>query len=259
MFQNKYLFIFFVIFFPLSFLAQETPKKNYTIGVQSFKYYLPYSQFSNGKYSGFNKELLDMFAKNKDYNFTYKAYPLKRLYKTFLNQKLDFKYPDNPYWNASLKEKSNILYSDTVIEYIDGVMVLPENKNKKPQELKKLAIVAAFTPYPYLKDIKEGKIKTYEVFDYRNLITKALKKKVDGIYSNIAVSQYYLKNVLDKKNQLVFDDNLPYIKNYRSLSSIKYPHIIVEFNAFLKEKKRDIDILKKKYNLNNSLTPKNNR
>lgn len=248
---KKYLCLLFFIVLPLCLQAQEIKKKVYTIGVQSFKYYLPYSQFSKGHYSGFNKELLDMFAKSKNYTFIYKAYPLKRLYKTFLEQELDFKYPDNPYWNAKLKVNLNIVYSDVVVESLDGVMVLPKNKNKNISNLKKLGVLAAFTPYPYLKDIKENKIKTYEIYDYRNMLTKALKNKVDGVYSNIMVSRYYLKNIMHKENQLVFDESLPYIKNERFFSTIKYPHIIKEFNQFLKENTKNIDILKKQYNIDN--------
>lgn len=250
---KKYLFFVFLCFSPLFLLAQNIEKKVYTIGVQDFEHYLPYSQYSNGKYSGFNRELLDMFAKSKNYTFVYSPYPIKRLYENFLNQKLDFKYPDNPYWSAKQKKYLNIKYSSKVVEYIDGVMVLPKNKNKDISKLNNLGIVAGFTPFPYLKYIKDGKIKISEVFNYENMLIRALKNREDGIYSNIAVSKYYLKNILNKEDMLVFDENLPHVRNYRYLSSIKYPHIIKEFNVFLKVHKKEINSLKRKYNIYNYL------
>jgi len=245
----KLLFFICLFFIPIFSQAEHSFKKDYIIGVQNFEQYLPYSQFANGRYRGFNKKLLDLFAKSKGYKFVYQAYPVKRLYKSFLDKKVDFKYPDNPYWNADLKINSNITYSQKVVEYIDGVMVIPKNKNRDISKLKNLAVVAGFTPFPYFTYIKEDKIRVMEFFEYKKMLDMGLRHRVDGVYSNIAVTQYYLREVLNQEDRLIFDENLPYIKSHRYLSTIKYPDIIEEFNIFLKKYKHRIDTLKRNYNI----------
>lgn len=256
MFIIRYIILIFIMLFPVSLMAQDNIKKVFTIGVQDFKYYLPYSQYVNNEYIGFNREILDMFATSKGYTFIYKAYPVKRLIYGFLNNTVDFKYPDNSYWNSELKKDSKIIYSNKVLKYIDGVMVLPENKYKGISKLGNLAVAAGFTPYPFFKYINNGQIKVDEVFNYENLLIKGLKNRVGGIYSNISVSQHYLKNFMKKENQLVFDESLPYIKDYRYLSTIKYAKVIEEFNLFLHKYQKEINSLKEKYNLNNYLEVK---
>jgi len=250
---KKSFFILVIFFLPLFLLATNVPKTQYTIGVQNFKHYLPYSQYQNKKYVGFNRELLDMFAKKMGYEFIYKAYPIKRLYKTFLNKGLDFKYPDNKYWNAKLKRLSPITYSNKVIEYIDGVMVKPKNREKGIKYLKNLSIVAGFTPFSYTRYIKNGRVKFHEEFNYKNMIIKVLAERVDGVYSNIAVTKYYLTNVAKKNEQLVFNRNLPHIRSFRHLSTIRYPKVIQEFNIFLQSNKGEIENLKRKYKIFNYL------
>ncbi len=113
----------------MSLHSGELPiERKLIIGVQDFKEYLPYSQYNNGRYSGFNRELLDLFAYYYKYHFTYEAYPIKRLYKKFTTGRIDLKYPDNAYWSAHLKKKLPIKYSTPVVTYIDGVMVRPKKK-----------------------------------------------------------------------------------------------------------------------------------
>ncbi len=252
----KYFLIFLIFSLNNTVFAKSLVKKEFIIGVQDFEHYLPYSQYLNKKYIGFNKELLLMFAQKKSYKFTFAAYPLKRLYRVFLSNKVDLKYPDNPYWNAKLKENSKIFYSDSVVEYIDGVMVKKSNRNIIIRELKRLGVVAGFTPYPYLKYEKNGQIEISEEFNYKTMITKVLLERYEGIYSNIAVTKYYLNDVMHKNNELVFNTNLPYIRSDRYLSSIKYPEIIEEFNEFLEVEKTKIDELKKKYKILNYLPSK---
>ena len=223
-------------------------KKSFVVGVQDFREYLPYSEYVNGEYRGFNRELLDLFARSNGYVFKYKAFPIKRLYRVFLNTDvLDLKYPDNPYWSRNLKKDMAVTYSDPVVEYIDGVMIHPTNKGKGIAHLKVLGVVAGFTPVAYLEYIENREIQVREIYDYRNLLVQAIHKRIDGVYSNIMVSRYYLYKENLKIDALVFDPELPYTKSYRHLSSIHHPEIIEAFNAFLIHDTETIEKLKKKY------------
>lgn len=222
-------------------------QQQFTVGVQNFKEYLPYSQYEQGEYSGFSRRLLDLFASTRGYTFVYAAYPVKRLYRVFLEEGVDLKYPDNPYWSADLKQGKAITYSQPVVEYIDGVLVKPERKGQGVAAIHILGVIRGFTPFTYMKLIQAGTIRTAENRHYEGLLRQVLTGRVDGAYVNIAVSRYYLAKYFHDANVLVFDPDLPHTRSQRHLSSIKYPKIIEEFNEFLKRHKKVVDSLKKEY------------
>ena len=52
--------------FLMAFVGTVSADKGiYTIGVQDFESFLPYSQYSNQAYDGLGKAILDLFAKKK--------------------------------------------------------------------------------------------------------------------------------------------------------------------------------------------------
>ena len=105
-------------------------KKTYTIGVQNFETYHPYSEFKDNRYRGFNRDLLDLFAKTQGFKFEYKARPIKRLYAEFIIGNFDFKSPDNARWALDIKANNKIYYSQAVVNYTDGLIVKKENIGK---------------------------------------------------------------------------------------------------------------------------------
>lgn len=248
--KNKMYYIVLLCILISSFfqivLAED--KKTFVIGVQDFQEYLPESQYKNGEYTGFGRDLLDMFAKEYGYKFEYKALPIKRLYSDFVAENIDFKYPDSENWSADVKKGKKVKYSVSIVKYIDGVMVLPENKGKKIENLKSLGIPLGYTPFAYLELIKNGKIKISENPNYEGLLKQSIAGKIDGAYSNIAVANYYMTEIF-KEKKLVFDDSLPNTKSTRHISTIKYPEIIDKFNKFMLDKKEDINLLKIKYEI----------
>ncbi len=219
----------------------------FVVGVQNFKEYLPYSQYENGVYTGFSRKLLDLFASTQGYTFEYAAYPVKRLYRVFLERAVDFKYPDNAYWSADLKQGHTIAYSDPVVEYIDGVLVTPQNRGKGTAALNTLGVIHGFTPFAYMKFIKAGELQTSENRNYEGLLRQTMTGRVDGAYMNVAVSRYYVSKYLQDPQAVVFDAELPHTRSFRHLSSIKHPHIITEFNAFLQTHTQAVEALKHEY------------
>lgn len=219
----------------------EPVKTDFIIGVQEIEEYLPYSQIRDGEYIGFNRELLDMFAEYKGYNFTYVPRPIKRLLKEFTEGKYDFKYPDNPYWASESKKDFNIIYSDPVVEFIDGVIVTESQKDLPLDSLQKLGMILGYTPVPYLDYIYEDKISVSTSYFLKNLLVLLKREQIDGIYINIDVAKCYI----DDSDKFYFNTTLPYIRATRHLSTINYPEIINEFNIFLIEKQAEIKELKK--------------
>lgn len=234
--------------------AGAMAKTKYVVGVQNFSEYLPYSSYDkkSKEYTGFNRKILDLFAKSKGYTFSYKALPLKRLTVDYIKGKVDLKYPDNKYWAKGLKKGKNIKYSSTVVNYIDGVLVKPGNKGMGVENLKKMGILRGFTPFTYLKQIKSGKVKVVENNSIAGLLKQVQKGRIDGAYFNVAVTQHYLKSL--PKVKVTFDGSLPHARSTRHLSSFKHPKLIKEFNAFLKGNKGKVEALKAKYKVEEGIS-----
>jgi len=224
-----------------------TTDKTYVVGVENLDYFPFYSGAKKDSYGGFAREFLDAFAKAEGYKFTYKALPIKRLFNDFLKEKIDFKFPDNSYWQSDLKKGINIAYSKSVVNYIDGAMVLPENKGKGIESLKTLGTVMGFTAWDYLDLIKSNKVKIIENPSFKGLLKQAIEKRINGAYINPAVARYQLENVMNKPNALVFDPNLPHTKSSYMLSTIKHPEIIEKLNIFMEQNKQAIEEMKNKY------------
>lgn len=230
-------------------LMLSTPSfaaKKFVVGVENLEFYPLYS-WDGKNYSGFFKEFLDGFAESKGYTLVYKGLPVKRLYKSFFKGKVDFKYPDSPYWGADLKKGKSIHYSNGVVEYIDGTVVLKENKGKGIGAVKNLGIVRGFTAWDYLGHIKAGKVKINESNGFDSLLKKLMKNRVSGAYANIAVANYIAGEKLGKKGVVVFDPALPHTKGNYQISTMKYPSVIKELNTYIKKNKTKIAKLKKKY------------
>lgn len=228
-------------------------KEEFTIGVQNFEDYRPYSQVVNGEYTGFNREILDLFAQQRGYSFTYIIRPPARLVSELLNGKIDCIYPSNPYWAADIKKGYTITYSDPVVEYVDGVIVHKERAAYDIDSLKVLGTITGFTPFAYLTKITSGEIRLTENPSGESLLKQLLLKRIDGAYMNIAVSNVYREKMKNQGEELLFNPRLPYTKSYRSLSTIRYPEIVTEFNSFLKENASLVDSLKKVYEVEKGL------
>ncbi len=222
--------------------------KSFVVGVEDLSY-LPYYSAETGDYTGLGRDVLDAFAKKHGYIFKYQNLPLERLFKYFVGGKLDFKYPDTPMWQKVMKKGKKITYSEMVVNYIDGVMVLPKRKGAGLGKIKVLGTIKGFTVWDYLEHVKAKSVAIDEVYSMNSLLKKTLAGRVDGAYLNIEVAKYNLEKSLNRPNGLVFDGGLPHTKGSYYLSSIKHPEIIKQFNAFLKEDKAKVDALKKKYKI----------
>lgn len=233
-----------VFIFCFSVHAKET----YTIGVEGIEF-LPYSSAKNGEYTGALREIMDEFAKAEGIEFTYQPLPIKRLYTNFFSGKIDFKLPASKYWQKEIKEKRklNIIYSEDIIKYIDGVMVTKSEQGI--EKLKKLGIIAGFTPWGYQEQIKKGDIQLFENTKMESIIHQLMMKRIDGFYTNIAVTNKYLNENFEKNNLVKYDKTLPNTTDYYKIATLKHGEIIEKFNKFLTSKRDEIKKIEKKYGL----------
>lgn len=170
----------------------------------------------------------------------------------FLHGQVDMKMPDNEYWSADIKEGKNIIYSKPIVEYIDGVMVKPENIIYGIDDLENMGVVLGFTPFAYSDLIEEGKINMHETRSLEGLLNQVILGRVDGGYINISVAEHYMKE-WGENEKLLFNRNLPFTKSTRHLSTINHPELIDKFNEFLIKEKDKIDALKEKYKVEESV------
>lgn len=181
--------------------------------------------------------------------------PVRRLFHEFVNGRGDLKYPDDPTWALSVKKDAPIVYSDPVVEYVNGVMVTPDNRGHPVDDIKTLGLVAGWTAYPFLGRVEAGEVKIAENNSYDGLLKQAIAGRIDGAYSNVASSQYYLEHIVGQPDALVFDENLPHVRSGRTLASISHPALIAKFNAFLKSHADEIDALKLAHAVEAGLDP----
>lgn len=242
--KNKIVCFIFCCIFPLCAYSSH-----YTVGTEDIQYYPHYGKLNDQTpgFSGYAKEVLDQFSQQQKLSFSYKFYPIKRLYQAFeKDQAVDFKYPDNPKWNYSTSSTKKITYSVPLGSFIDGTVVLKKNKHFTLNHIKKIGTIKGFTPQAYLDRIQNGEVKLFEFSNTEKLLKALSHRYVDAIYVNIDVvnHQMRIRNV-----PTTFIKTLPYQTGHYHFSTIKHPELIEKLNAFLNKNAMLLENLKEKYKL----------
>jgi polar amino acid transport system substrate-binding protein len=218
-------------------------QRELVVGVEELEYYPMYA-WRDGEYVGAAREILDAFARDRNYRLTYRPLPIKRLFAELINGGIDLKFPDNPFWAADLKQGSTVSYSKPVIAYIDGVMVRPANKGMGADSVRTLGTVAGFTPFAWLDRIKAGKTVLKENPRMELLLKQAAVSHIDGAYVSVAVANHVLSTTLAMPGSLVFDPALPHSRDSYLLSSTRHPEVVSEFDAWMAANQTRIKTIK---------------
>ena len=233
----------------LVFNTHASEEITFIIGVEDNQYF-PHYTYEDGEYQGIGKEILSAFFTEKNYKFKYKALPVARLFQSFLDGSVDFKYPDNAFWSISEKQGKGVIYSSPVMPSTDGVMVLPENNGKKSaNQIKILGTIRGFTAPQWMGRVERGEMILAENDNSSLLVKQVFAKRIEGAYGNIDVMRYILRNEYKDGAALIFDSSLPHTRDHYYLSSIKYPEVINEFDIWLKENEKFISNLKLEYQI----------
>ncbi len=229
--------------------------QTFVVGVENQDYLPAYGQIQ-GKYQGFARELFDAFARDRDYVFEYRALPVPRLYASFFNGQLDFKFPDNANWKRDQRDGKAITYSEPVLTYIDGVVVPVGRKDITVDAIRTLGTVAGFTPWAWMDRIDTGKVKVSENASFEALVRQVVAGRIDGAYANIAVVNYQLNKVLAMPGALVFAPQLPYSRDHYHLATLKHAGVVNEFNIWLRQNGSLVDAMKRRHGVEVSLPAK---
>ena len=211
--------------------ASPSPRR-LRVGVENLDY-LPIGAVVDGAYAGAAREILDAFARDAGLEIEYVPLAVARLHATFLEGGVDLKFPDNPKWKAELKRGRDVVYSAPVIAYADGTMTTPDRAGRGAAGMRVIGSAAGFTPWDWLPDIESGRVQLRENADLGALVRQAILGRVDGVYASVAVVNHQLDEVLRRPGALVLDTSLPHRRDGYSLSSIRHPGIIREFDAWL--------------------------
>lgn len=207
-------------------MAAET----YKVGVEA-QDYAPFSYVQGGEFKGLIRDVLDKFAASKGYQFKYEPYPIPRLFRAYLEGRVDLKFPDHPNWASDQKQTYDIHYSARGIPAMNGVLTLDGNQEAPPSEIKRVGTVLGFTT-PELKTLAErGEIDLYEVNKLDNLLRMLRKRHVRGVYFDANVARFYMKQ--QSATDLKLNELFPYTLFEYRLSSILHPKLTKEFDAFL--------------------------
>lgn len=225
-----------------------------TVGVEEF-YYAPHYFTVNGRYYGFGRDVLDMFARKKGYEFNYRTLPYVRLVKELLRGEIDLQYPDNPDWLADMKRGHKIYYSQGVIEYVDGISRRRADIGKPIQTLKRIAMPRGWTPIDYFPLVARKELVIEEANSVEAVMQMLFSNRVDGVYLNADVVVGFLAgNGLSA--EAGFDKSLPYQFSRFSLASKTHPEVIKEFNQFLVDSAPEIKKLKDTYKFRYDVDPR---
>ncbi|XQW84288.1 hypothetical protein ACOYR1_14270 [Thalassotalea piscium] len=234
------------IYLLLSLLVFSIEAKTFIIGVQDVAYY-PLYDFPNESHA---KELLDTFAKSKNYKFIYLALPIKRTNYWYKENAIDFKYPDSKRWSRGRSVYPDLKFSDPIVSLMAGANVRKDKLGKSRVDIKTLGTILGFHATMWLDLISKGNTQVVESSSPLNIIKQVVYGYVDATNIEPSVINYYL-SLLGKEGELVLDKTLPHEIYTFQLSTIKYENILDEFNQFLKENHEFLESLEKKYHLTN--------
>ncbi|WP_142848667.1 ABC transporter substrate-binding protein [Telmatospirillum sp. J64-1] len=219
----------------------------YVVGVENIPY-LPYYTWENGAYDGFGREVLDAYAEDRGIVFEYRSMPVQRLFVSFFEGQVDFKFPDSPDWKAEMREGKPLVYSDPVVVYVDGSNIRPEDKGRPVDEVRNVGTMAGFSPWAWLPRLNSGEATLTENGNLQALLHQAINRRIDAAYANIAVVRHQL-SLMGQSDALVFDPGLPHVRDYYYLASQKHPEVIADFNVWQKENAGRIAEIARRYNV----------
>jgi ABC-type amino acid transport substrate-binding protein len=225
----------------------------YVIGVEQQDFRPHYWVGDQGEYQGFARDLLDLFARDAGLELQYRPLPVELLTRQLLEGGIDFKYPDSPDWARDAKRGREVIYSQPVVAYVDGVLVEPGRQGQGVEALGRLAVVNGWTPWTYQGLIDAGQVQRVRSGDLGRMIRQTMKREADGAYYNVVVATYYLDNIRARPGALVFDPKLPHTKGAFTLSSVRHPELIARFDRFLAEHREAVEALKARYQVEANL------
>ena len=186
-------------------------------------------------------DFLLTFAKNNNFNLEYRELNKTDRIHSFLNHDIDFRFPDNPTWSAATKRNQEVIYSDPIYYYVEGLFIRNEDVEKfnHLKDIKKIGIAGDVVPWFLHHNVEIQKMKLVQLPKNRLLMKALLSGEVDAAYSDFYLGDFTI-NELELENKITFAKNLPNINDYYYLSTIKHPEIVDKFNLWMHDHIHDL-------------------
>ena len=226
-----------------------TYAKEFIIGVEDVSYY-PLYDFSatDTNRPSYSKDVLTAFFEQHNYSYRFIALPIKRFNKWYVENGIDFKFPDNVRWRDDKQNKLNITFSQSVVKLMAGSYVLKNNAQYEKNDIKKLATIFGFAMTLWSDEIKNKKLKLIEEHTPYSIVKHMLHGNVDATNIDANVIRHNLK-LLGKPQAIVLNMNIKHEVYSFHLSSIKHPNIIKQFDNFLQKNQKLLQQLKDRYDI----------
>lgn len=242
------LLAYVVVFFCVG--HSNVQAKEFIIGVEDVSYY-PLYDFSAGAPEGksFTKDLLSTFFRHQGYQFKFVALPLKRFDKWYVEEAIDFKFPDNYRWRAGASKKLDITYSEPVLQLIAGTFVLQKNQNKPRKDIQRLGTILGFFPTLWYDRVENNTLDLIEASSSFSLIKHLLHGNIDAVNVDKNVIDYNLMLLGEENDAVVLNKHIQHDYYAYYFSTIHHPKVIAEFNDFLSSHSQLVKEIKARYNI----------
>jgi quinol monooxygenase YgiN len=239
------LYIFFSSF---GFCTAATAKV-FVIGVEAVNYY-PFYNFSNESNNkpSFTRELLETFFKAQGHQIRFLALPVKRFDKWYIENSIDFKFPDNVRWRES-SQYLNLSYSVPVVNLTAGTYVVKAKANIARDNVERLATIFGFFPTLWYDKISDKSITLVEESSPLSVVKHVLYGNVEATNIDKNVINYNLLILNKEPDEIVLNENIKNEHYAYHFSSIRYPQIIKQFNEYLVRNHQLLADLKQKYGI----------
>ncbi|MCW8107219.1 transporter substrate-binding domain-containing protein [Alteromonas ponticola] len=249
------LFCKFIAASLLWLMSNNVYSNTYLVGIQQLDYY-PHYDLSRSGDKGIAWHILEQFSRQHNVSFAYIPLPPKRLQLELGKGTIDFAYPDNPRWQPKDEQPGrNKVFSQGLALGIYGTLVKKEKVGQKLRQFSRLAFPLGFTPVKWHELITQNGIETIETYDAMGALRAVARGRADGadVEYNVAA---YLTSITPDNIHLVLDPELPFSAVQFSLSTFAYPELIEKFNQFLIAEKDQIEKIKARYRLKQSIEPR---
>lgn len=250
--SQKQLVKLFVLFLAVNITCVSSllQAKEYLIGVEDIGYYPLYDFTSKDlNNESFTQELLSTFFSLHGYKIKFVALPIKRFNKWYVEDAIDFKFPDNPRWRKDKSEKLDVTYSQPVLDLIAGSYVLKKNKKMLRKDVKRLGTIYGFHPTFWFDRVQNNTLDLIEDSSSISIVKHLLRGNVEAINIDSNVINYNLKLLQQDKDAVVLNEGIMHGRFSFYFSTINYPEIIQQFDEFLTTHQEAITELKTKYGI----------
>lgn len=242
------LMFYFVVISHLN--ISNVQAKEYIIGVENISYYPLYDFTENSaNKNSFTQELLSTFFTRQGYQFKFISLPVKRFDRWYVEETIDFKFPDNERWRTGESKKLNVTYSQPVLKLTAGTYVLQKHQDKTTEAIKRLGTILGFYPTLWHESILDNSVKLVEATSPYSLVKHLLHGNIDGVNIDKNVITHNLKALQVNENQVVLNENITHETYAYYFSTIAHTQVIKEFNHFLNSNGQLIAKLKLKYGI----------